>query len=96
MLILETISMETVALKGETDQCIHKFGHIADKCYKLHWFQPSFKFKGKNPMAHQVYSTQLQESLPFTSSTIPSTPTLHNVNLTNKCDNMNQTLLVSL
>lgn len=49
----------------ERPQCTHcgKMGHTADKCYKLHGFPLGFKFKGKNPMAHQVATTnQPQES----------------------------------
>lgn len=47
------------ASKGrERPTCTHceKLGHIAKKCYNLHGFPPSFKFKGKGPMAHQVSS----------------------------------------
>lgn len=40
-----------------------KLGHTANKCYKLHEFPLGFKFKRKNPMAHQVFATnQPQES----------------------------------
>ena len=43
-----------------------------DKCYKLHRFPPSYKFKGKNPMAHQVSLSQPQD-LPFLPSSGPVT-----------------------
>lgn len=45
--------------RKERPQCTHcgKLGHTAYKCYKLHGFPPGFKFKGKNPMAHQVSAT---------------------------------------
>ena len=45
-----------------------KLGHTIDKCYKLHVFPPSFKFKNKPSMAHQVSSSQAQKSLPMASS----------------------------
>ena len=40
----------------ERPLCTHcgKLGHTMDKCYKLHGFPPSYKFKNKNIMAHQV------------------------------------------
>ena len=43
----------------ERPQCTKcgKLGHTTNKCYKLHGFPPSFKFKNKNSMAHQVSST---------------------------------------
>ena len=47
----------------ERPVCTHcgKMGHIVDKCYKLHGFPPSFKFKNnKNATAHQVsYNLEL-------------------------------------
>ena len=43
-----------------------------DKCYKLNRFPPSYKFKGKNPMAHQVSLSQPQD-LPFLPSSGPVT-----------------------
>ena len=40
----------------ERPLCTHygKLGHTVDKCYKLYGFPPSYKFKNKNVMAHQV------------------------------------------
>lgn len=42
----------------ERPQCTQcgKLGHTNNKCYKLHGFLPSFKFKNKNSMTHQVSS----------------------------------------
>ena len=50
-------------VKGKEKQvCTHcgKMGHTAYKCYRLHGVPPGFKFKNKNPMAHQVSSSQVQ------------------------------------
>ena len=43
--------------------CTHcgKTGHIVEKCYRLHGYPPSFKFKNKPSMAHQVSVIQPQE-----------------------------------
>ena len=51
--------------------CTHycKTGHIADKCYRLHGFLPSFKFKNKPSMAHQVSVIQPQELVSSSSPT---------------------------
>ena len=38
-----------------------KSGHTIDKCYKLPGFPFGYKFKGKNPMAHQVSLSQPQD-----------------------------------
>ena len=40
----------------ERPLCTHcgKLGHTVDKCYKLYGFPPSYKFKNRNMMAHQV------------------------------------------
>ena len=54
-----TDSTSNHSVKGkDRPMCTHcgKLGHTIDKCYKLHGFPPSFKFKNKPSMAHQVSS----------------------------------------
>ena len=45
-----------------------KTSHTANKCYRLHGFPPSFKFKNKTVMAHQVSVSQPQELVANTST----------------------------
>ena len=62
-------------------------GHIADKCYKLHGYPPSYKPKGgKKVMANQVYAilpsgTYGSDGFPSTLSVgLPTAGVLPNVN----------------
>ncbi|XP_050258856.1 uncharacterized protein LOC126703827 [Quercus robur] len=54
--VLATKSSTTNPKGKERLLCTHcgKLGHTVDKCYKLHGFPPSYKFKNRNMMAHQV------------------------------------------
>lgn len=44
-------------------------GHIADKCYKLHGYPPSYKPKGKSS-ANQVFSRIFGNSMPSNGSSV--------------------------
>ena len=54
--VLATKSSSNNSKGKERPLCTHcgKLGHIVDKCYKLHGFPLSYKFKNRNMMAHQV------------------------------------------
>ena len=63
-------------VKSRKPQCIHcgVLGHVADKCYKLHGYPPSYKFKTKgsqaSSFANNVVATDnsLDESVNLTYS----------------------------
>ncbi|XP_065620096.1 uncharacterized protein LOC136063519 [Quercus suber] len=55
--------------------CTHcgKFGHVMEKCFKLHGFPPGFKPKGKNFMVNQVNIQEACTENDHTSATFPFT-----------------------
>ena len=54
--VLATKSLGNNPKGKERPLCTHcgKLGHTVDKCYKLDGFAPSYKFKNRNMMGHQV------------------------------------------